>query len=190
MRSIACTSAHFRRTLRKLRTFHSTNLQCVNVGDHVPLVDLFEGDPGNRVALQELVAGKRCVFFAVPGAFTPTCSQRHLPSYIEAYTELKHRADIVACVSVNDAWVMGAWGQHTGATDLGIRMLADPTGSFTAAMGAELEAPKLGGLRSRRYSMIVDDGRVTHLNLEMPGELEVSLPDTVLLQLETLNHND
>ena len=188
--SVGCTAQRtFVARAAALRTFHSTTArQFMDVGDRVPSVDLFEGDPTGRVPLRELCGGKRCVFFAVPGAFTPTCSQRHLPSYIEAYEELMKRADVVACVSVNDAWVMQAWGEHTGAADLGIRMLADPTGSFTAAMDAELEAPKLGGLRSRRYSMIVEDGRVTHLNLETPGDLNISLPDTVLQQLDSMTN--
>ncbi|WP_027250722.1 MULTISPECIES: peroxiredoxin [Photobacterium] len=130
----------------------------------------------------ELFAGKKVVLFAVPGAFTPTCSESHLPGYVVLADQLKAKGvDIIACVSVNDAFVMQAWGEAQNASE--IMMLADGDGSFTKALGLEMDTAKFGGLRSQRYAMIIDNGVVTQLNVEAPKEFEVSKAETILASL-------
>src|SRR4029079_15751805 len=128
-------------------------------------------------------AGKRVALFAVPGAFTPTCSARHLPSYVEKADERKGKGvDEIACISVNDPFVMGAWNKADGSDD--ITMLADGNGDFAAAVGLEMDGSKFGlGKRSQRYSMVVKDGVVTELNVEQGGEFKVSAADYMLAQL-------
>ena len=132
----------------------------------------------------EVFGGKRVGLFAVPGAFTPTCSARHLPGFKDRAADLKAKGiDAIACVSVNDAWVMGAWGE---AQDVGsdILMLADGGGDFTRALGLQMDASKFGlGERSQRYSMVVDDGVVEQLNVEAPGQFEVSTADYMVEHL-------
>ncbi|MEI8593585.1 peroxiredoxin [Photobacterium sp. Hal280] len=130
----------------------------------------------------ELFAGKKVVLFAVPGAFTPTCSESHLPGYVVLADQLKAKGvDIIACVSVNDAFVMQAWGEAQNASE--IMMLADGDGSFTKALGLEMDTATFGGLRSQRYAMIIDNGVVTQLNVEAPKEFEVSKAETILASL-------
>jgi peroxiredoxin len=133
----------------------------------------------------EYFSGKRVALFAVPGAFTPTCSARHLPSYVEKASELKGKGvDEIACISVNDPFVMSAWNQRDGSQD--ITMLADGNGEFTDAVGLAFDGSKFGmGKRSQRYSMIVDDGVVEQLNVEQPGEYRASSAETMLDQLAT-----
>lgn len=129
-----------------------------------------------------LFAGKTVVLFAVPGAFTPTCSEAHLPGYVVLADELKAKGvDIIACVSVNDAFVMSAWGKAQNASE--IRMLADGDGSFTKALGLEMDTGNFGGLRSTRYAMIVRNGVVEKLNIEPAKSFEVSKAEYVLAQL-------
>jgi len=123
--------------------------------------------------------------FAVPGAFTPTCSARHLPSFVDKAQELKAKGiDEIACISVNDPFVMSAWGQRDGSQD--ITMLADGNGAFADATGLVMDGSKFGmGKRSQRYSMIVDDGVVEQLNVEAPGEYRASSAEYLLDQLAT-----
>lgn len=130
----------------------------------------------------ELFANKKVVMFAVPGAFTPTCSAAHLPGYVVSADELQAKGiDAIICISVNDAFVMAAWGESQNAENL--MMLADGDGSYTKALGLEMETAAFGGLRSQRYSMIIDNGVVTNLNVEKPKEFEVSKAETILNQL-------
>ncbi|WP_372870018.1 peroxiredoxin [Shewanella sp.] len=129
-----------------------------------------------------LFAGKKVVIFAVPGAFTPTCSAAHLPGFVVLADDIKAKGvDFIACVSVNDAFVMKAWGDAQNASE--IRMLADGDGGFTKALGLEMETGSFGGLRSARYAMVVEDGVVTMLNVEAPKSFEVSKAEVVLAAL-------
>jgi len=132
----------------------------------------------------EICAGKKVVLFAVPGAFTPTCSQKHLPGFIAAAEEIKEKGvDLIGCLSVNDVFVMDAWGKHVN-TDGKVMMLADGSALFTQALGVSLDLTDKGlGIRSRRYSMLVDDGVVQVLNLEEGGAFTVSGPDEILAAL-------
>ena len=129
-----------------------------------------------------LFANKKVVMFAVPGAFTPTCSVTHLPGYVVSADELTAKGvDAIICVAINDAFVMSAWGKAQNAENL--MMLADGDGSYTKALGLEMDTAAFGGLRSQRYSMVIDNGVVTHLNIEKPKEFEVSNAETMLKQL-------
>lgn len=125
-------------------------------------------------------AGRKIVMFAVPGAFTPTCSAKHLPGFIQHAGEFNAKGYAVACLSVNDAFVMGAWARSQETPD-SITMLADGNGAFTKALGLELDATPFGmGLRAKRFALIADDGVVTHLFVEAPGEFSVSSAEHVL----------
>jgi 2-Cys peroxiredoxin 5 len=157
----------------------------IQVGDKLPSIELQEGSPGNKINLAELFAGKRGILFAVPGAFTPGCSKTHLPGYVaDAEAFAAKGIEVMACVSVNDAFVMGAWGEALGATGK-IRMLADPAAVYSKAVGLEVDASgALGNIRSKRYSMIIDDGVVTALNVEPDGfGLTCSLSKPLLEQI-------
>lgn len=130
----------------------------------------------------ELFAGKKVVLFAVPGAFTPTCSEAHLPGYVVLADEFKAKGvDLIACVAVNDAFVMKAWGEAQNASEL--MMLADGDASFTKALGLEMDTAGFGGVRSQRYAMIIDNGVVTLLNVEEPKAFEASKAEVVLAAL-------
>ncbi|ENM8380717.1 TPA: peroxiredoxin [Vibrio alginolyticus] len=130
----------------------------------------------------ELFANKKVVLFAVPGAFTPTCSEAHLPGYVVLADELKAKGvDLIACVSVNDAFVMQAWGEAQNASE--ILMLGDGDASFTKALGLEMDTGGFGGIRSQRYAMIIENGTVTKLNVEEPKEFEASKAETILAAL-------
>ena len=157
----------------------------INVGDRIPDVQLSIVTPNGpeQVSSKDYFAGRRVALFAVPGAFTPTCSARHLPSYVEKAGELKGRGvDEIACVSVNDPFVMGAWSERDGSAD--ITMLADGNGAFADAVGLAMDGSKFGmGKRSQRYSMLVNDGVVEQLNVEAPGEYRASSAETLLEQL-------
>jgi len=135
------------------------------------------------ISSEEVFAGKKVVFIAVPGAFTPGCSLTHLPGFVVSADALKAKgADTIACMSVNDAFVMGAWGQNQNAEE--ILMLADGNGDFTSAIGLELDASGFGmGKRAQRFGMIVEDGTVTYLGVEAPGEIKVSSAETMLERL-------
>ena len=132
--------------------------------------------------VSELFAGKKAVVFAVPGAFTPTCSEAHLPGYVVLADQFKAKGvDFIACISVNDAFVMKSWGEAQNASEL--IMLADGDASFTKALGLEMDTAGFGGVRSQRYAMIVDNGVVTALNVEAPKEFEASKAETIISQL-------
>jgi peroxiredoxin len=165
----------------------------IQVGDRLPagtLQEYYDVEKDgcaigpNPVSIESLTRGRKVVLFGLPGAFTPTCSAKHVPSYLADYDQLKARGvDTIACISVNDAFVMGAWGrdQHT---DGKIRMLADGSAAYTKALGLELDLTARGmGVRCQRFSMLVDDGVVKTLNVEAPGKFEVSGGDTMLKQL-------
>ena len=157
----------------------------INVGDRLPDVPLSvatENGP-EQTSSGEFFAGKKVALFAVPGAFTPTCSARHLPSYVEKASDLKGKGvDEIACISVNDPFVMGAWGKADGSED--ITMLADGNGAFADAVGLAMDGSKFGmGKRSQRYSMLINDGVVEQLNVEAPGEYRASSAETLLEQL-------
>jgi peroxiredoxin len=158
----------------------------IKVGDKVPTVNfrVLTAEGPKELTSDELFKGKKVAFFAVPGAFTPTCSQRHLPGYVEKAAALKAKGvDTIACVSVNDAFVMGAWGKDQ-KTEGKVTMLADGSGDFTRAVDLELDATRNGlGKRSQRYSMLVDDGVVKALHVEAAGKFEVSDADTMLKDL-------
>jgi glutaredoxin/glutathione-dependent peroxiredoxin len=154
-------------------------------GEQLPDVGLVRAtaDGPDKVQSAEYFAGKKVALFAVPGAFTPTCSAKHLPGYVEKAADLKAKGvDEIACVSVNDAFVMGAWGKASGSDD--VTMLADGNGDFAKALGLDADFSGFGmGGRSKRYSMIVDNGVVTELNVEGPGEFKVSSAEHMLSQL-------
>ena len=158
----------------------------IKVGDRIPPVALnrMTADGPNPVGADELFEGKKVVLFALPGAFTPTCSAKHLPGFVREAEAIKAKGvDFIACVSVNDAFVMDAWGK---AHDVGdkVMMLADGGAAFTTAIDATIDLTERGlGVRSRRYSMIVEDGIVKQLNMEEAGAFEVSDAATILKQL-------
>jgi len=137
----------------------------------------------NTFKVGDLVKGKRIVIFGLPGAYTPTCSAKHVPSYIRHYDALKSKGiDEIWCLAVNDAFVMGAWGREQGATGK-VRMMADGSADYTKKLGLELDLTARGmGVRCQRFSMLVDDGVVTKLNVEAPGKYEVSGAETMLEQ--------
>ena len=159
----------------------------IQVGDRLPDVPLTVAtDDGPKPTTSgDFFKGKRVALFAVPGAFTPTCSARHLPSYVEKASELKGQGvDEIACISVNDPFVMSAWGQRDGSEH--ITMLGDGNGEFAEAIGLTMDGSKFGlGKRSQRYSMIVDDCVVEQLNVEAPGEYRASSAEQMLDQLAT-----
>ena len=159
----------------------------IQLGERLPDVPLtVAGAEGPQpTTTGKFFAGKRVALFAVPGAFTPTCSARHLPSFVDKASELKSRGiNEIACVSVNDPFVMAAWGDRDGSRD--ITMLADGNGAFAEAVGLEMDGSKFGlGKRSQRYSMIVDNGIVEQLNVEGPGEYSASSAEHMLDQLAT-----
>jgi glutaredoxin/glutathione-dependent peroxiredoxin len=158
----------------------------IQVGDKVPAggFRVLGPEGPKEISTDELFGGKKVAFFAVPGAFTPTCSQRHLPGYVSKAEALKAKGvDTIACVSVNDAFVMGAWGKDQNCGD-NVLMLADGSGDFTRAVGLELDATRNGlGKRSQRYSMLVDNGVVKALHVEAAGKFEVSDAETMLKDL-------
>ena len=130
----------------------------------------------------ELFATKKVVLFAVPGAFTPTCSAAHLPGYVVSADELTAKGvDLIICLSVNDAFVMQAWGESQNAEN--IMMLGDGDASYTKALGLEMDTAGFGGVRSQRYAMIIDNGKVTSLHVEQPKSFEVSKAEVILEQL-------
>ena len=159
----------------------------IQKGDRLPDVPLAiaTSDGPKPTTSGEYFAGKKVALFAVPGAFTPTCSARHLPSYVEKAQELKGQGiDEIACISVNDPFVMGASGKAQGSED--ITMLADGNGAFSDAIGLSFDGSQYGmGKRSQRYSMIVNDGVVEQLNVEAPGEYRASSAEYMLDQLAT-----
>ena len=165
----------------------------IKVGDKLPAGTLSEyievETPGctigpNQFNVDDLTRGKKVVVFGLPGAFTPTCSAKHVPSYLANYDKLKAKGvDEIVCMSVNDAFVMGAWAkdQKTGGK---IRMMGDGSGTYTKELGLELDLAARGlGVRCQRFSALVEDGTVKALNVEAPGKYEVSDAETMLKQL-------
>lgn len=156
----------------------------IQVGDKIPQAILNTLKDGvQAIGSDELFAGKKVVLFAVPGAFTPTCSAKHLPGYVEKLDEFARRGVEVACLAVNDAFVMGAWAKNQNVPE-NLHMLADGNGSFTKALGLELDATAFGmGLRAKRFALYAEDGVVKQIHVEAPGEFKVSAADYVLGQL-------
>ena len=157
----------------------------ISKGDRIPDVALVKAtDEGpDKIDAKDFFAGRKVALFAVPGAYTPTCSAKHLPGYVDKAGDLKAKGvDEIACVSVNDAFVMNAWNKSDGSDD--ITMLADGNAEFAEALGLDADFTGYGmGKRSQRYSMIVDDGVVTEVNVEGPGEFKVSSAERLLGQL-------
>ena len=155
----------------------------IQVGDKIPSATLHHmtANGPEAITTEEIFAGKKVVLFALPGAFTPTCSAKHLPGFVAKAEEIKAKGvDTIACLAVNDAFVMGAWGEHQGVGDK-VLMLADGIAALTKAMGLELDLThRAFGVRSDRYAMIVEDGVVTLLNREQPRAFEVSSAEAVL----------
>jgi glutaredoxin/glutathione-dependent peroxiredoxin len=158
----------------------------LKVGDTIPsgTFTTFGPDGPRPITTDELFKGKTVALFAVPGAFTPTCSAKHLPGFKSKAAELKVKGvDTIACVSVNDVFVMKAWGENQGVGD-DVLMLADGNGDFTKAVGLDMDASRFGmGPRSQRYSLIAKDGVVKELNVEQGGEFKVSSAEYMLAQL-------
>ena len=158
----------------------------IKVGDKIPTAKLrvMTNEGPKEVTTDELFKGKKVVLFALPGAFTPTCSAKHLPGFVQNAEALRAKGvDTIACLSVNDAFVMGAWGKDQKAGDK-VMMLGDGNGEFTQAMGLTMDGSKFGlGTRSQRYAMIVDNGVIKDLFVEKPGAFEVSTAENVLKHL-------
>jgi peroxiredoxin len=165
----------------------------ITVGDRLPegtLTEMIDTErPGcsvgpNAFSVSDLAKGKRIVILGLPGAFTPTCSAKHLPGYVSQHDQLRARGiDEIWCISVNDAFVMGAWGRDQKAEGR-VRMMADGSAEYTKKLGLELDLMARGmGVRSQRYSMLVEDGVVKHVNIEAPGKFEVSGAETMLSQV-------
>ena len=157
----------------------------IAIGQKVPDVKLMKAGASGPEAVQsaDFFAGKRVALFSVPGAFTPTCSAKHLPGYVEKAADLKAKGiDAIACTAVNDAFVMGAWGKAAGSDD--VTMLGDGNGEFASALGLTMDGSGFGlGQRGQRFSMVVNDGVVEQLNVEAPGAFEVSSAEYMLGQL-------
>jgi peroxiredoxin len=158
----------------------------IKVGERVPAGQFkIMADGGPRdLSTAELFGGKRVVLFSVPGAFTPTCHAKHLPGYLSLGAQLRAKGvDTIACMAVNDVFVMNAWGKASNVGE-NVLMLADGNGEYARALGLELDAKGHGmGTRGQRFAMVVDDGVVTHLNIEAPGQFKVSAAEAVLAQL-------
>lgn len=188
--------AHFFSTYpNRLRVFSAVtapstpSAKTISVGEKLPDADLSYFDKeGNlqTVSVSELTKGKKVVLFAVPGAFTPTCSQKHLPGFVDKAEELRSKGvDTIACISVNDTFVMKAWGESIGVGD-NVLLLSDGNATFTKALGVTVDLsdkPALLGVRSRRYALLAEDGVVKVLNLEEGGAFTVSGPDEILKAL-------
>ena len=158
----------------------------IKIGDKMPQGKFtrMSTDGPKKISTDELFNGKTVVLFSVPGAFTPTCDAKHLPGYVELADEIKRKGvDTIACTTVNDVFVMNAWGKLGGVGEK-VLMLADGNGEYVKALGLELDATGFGmGHRGQRFAIIVKNGTVTHLNVEGPGEFKVSAADYVLKQL-------
>ena len=153
----------------------------ISVGDNIPSANIAvaKSDEQMNTTSTELFAGKKVVLFALPGAFTPTCSKSHLPGYVTLFDEFAKRGvDMVACLSVNDSFVMQAWARDQNAEN--ITMIADGGAAFTNALGLQMDTADFGGIRSQRYAMVIEDGKVTTLNVEAAGEFEASKAETIL----------
>ena len=156
----------------------------IQIGERIPEVSLQRiGEGVETVDTRTLFDGRKVVLFAVPGAFTPTCSEKHLPGFVQHFEDFRSRGVDVFCLSVNDPFVMQAWGQSQNVPD-GLAMLADGNGDFTRALGLELDASAYGmGTRAKRFALYAEDGVVQHLHVEAPGEYRVSSAEHMLSQL-------
>lgn len=157
----------------------------IKIGDKLPAVALFEGDPGTKIQMPDLFVGKRGILFGVPGAFTPGCSKTHLPGYVGKADEIKGNGiDLIVCVSVNDPFVMGAWGQAHKA-DGKVMMLADTKADFARAAGLDVDLKDvLGTVRCKRFAMIIEDGIVKDLQIEPDGTgMTCSLVENMMTKL-------
>ncbi len=158
----------------------------IKVGDQIPAAKLMTPTPDGprEISTDDIFKGKKVVLFAVPGAFTPTCSAKHLPGFVEHVADLQAKGvDTIACMAVNDVFVMGAWGKDQNVGE-GILMLADGSGAFTRQLGLELDLVARGlGVRSQRFALVAENGRVTHLAVEQPGGFDVSRAEAVLAAL-------
>jgi peroxiredoxin (alkyl hydroperoxide reductase subunit C) len=158
----------------------------IKVGDTIPSMKLMMVTPEGpkETSTDSLFKGKKVVLFAVPGAFTPTCSAKHLPGFVQNADAIKAKGvDTIACIAVNDAFVMGAWGKDQGTAEK-VTMLADGSANFAKALGLELDITARGmGVRSQRYALVAEDGKVTHLGVEAPGGFEVSRAESILAAL-------
>jgi peroxiredoxin len=154
----------------------------IQVGDRIPSTSFVKATANGPEAIDsaEYFKGRKVALFSVPGAFTPTCSAKHLPGYVDKAAELKAKGvDEIACTAVNDAFVLGAWSKSADAAD--VTMLADGNGDFVKAVGLEMDGSKFGmGPRGQRFSMVVNDGVVEQLNVEAPGEFKVSSAEHML----------
>ncbi len=157
----------------------------INKGDKIPEVNLVKAtaEGPQQVSSSEYFAGKKVALFSVPGAFTPTCSAKHLPGYVEKADELRAKGvDEIACTAVNDAFVLQAWNDRDGSE--AVTMLADGNGELASALGLEMDGSGFGmGQRGQRFSLIVNDGTVEEVNVEAPGDFKVSAADYMLEQL-------
>jgi peroxiredoxin len=153
----------------------------IQIGDRLPAATFAVLRKGvQQLTTDDVFKGKKVVLFAVPGAFTPTCSERHLPGYVEHYEAFRKRGIDVACMAVNDAFVMKAWAEHRHVPD-GMLMLADGNGDFAKALGLEPDSSKYGmGMRSKRFALYADDSMVKVLHVEAPGEFRVSSAEAML----------
>jgi len=158
----------------------------IQVGDRIPSATLrYKTDEGiKEITTEEIFKGKKVVLFSLPGAFTPTCSAKHLPGFVEKAGDIKGKGvDSIICMSVNDAFVMDAWGKDQKVGDK-VQLLADGNGDFAKALGLELDATGVGlGIRAQRFAMVVEDGVVKTLNVEEPGAFEVSSAEAMLAAL-------
>ena len=160
--------------------------QTIKVGDTIPSLKLMTptADGPKEISTDEIFKGKKVVLFAVPGAFTPTCSAKHLPGFVQNVAALKAKGvDSIVCMAVNDVFVLGAWSAEQGVGE-NIIMLADGSAALTKALGLELDLVGRGmGIRSQRFALIVDDGKVTHVAIEAPGGFDVSRAEAILAAL-------
>jgi peroxiredoxin len=158
----------------------------VKAGDRLPQGSFMHmtAEGPAPITTDEVFKGKKVVLFSIPGAFTPTCSNKHLPGFVEQYEAFKAKGvDTIACMAVNDVFVMEAWAKTKGAKDK-VLMLADGNGDYARTLGLEMDASKFGmGMRSKRFSMIVEDGLIKELNVEAPGEFKVSAAEATVCQL-------
>ncbi len=157
----------------------------IQIGDRIPTATLnYLKDGVQAISTDDVFRGQKVVLFSVPGAFTPTCSAKHLPGYVEKIDEFRKRGYKVACVSVNDAFVMKAWAKDQNVPD-DVMMLADGNGAFAKSLGLEMDATAFGmGTRSKRFALVADDGVVKQLHVEAPGEFKVSSAEHVLEALK------
>ena len=158
----------------------------IKAGERMPagVLKTMSAEGPKDLSTEELFKGKKVVLFSVPGAFTPTCDAKHLPGFVQLADQIRAKGvDLIACMAVNDVFVMNAWGKASGVGDK-VMMLADGNGEYSKALGLELDARGFGlGLRGQRFALVIDDGVVTYANIEAPGQFKVSAAEHVLSQL-------